>query len=187
MRLIQFFQTGKKIFNVDQILDNIRVKPSWVKLGERNPSLAAQKELAEIELRDPALFFVRTASWFCYPLDWHHRELYSGLINFSVNFVKYGLNILPFFRRITRNFKGQSFDSDKPPKQYFQKIESCVIVFLKLKLFFVTSQTPKFKTDNHDTIFFRWQLLLLTVNAQTNYVQYFLWILYHTKLIFIRK
>lgn len=56
MRLIQFFQTGKKMFNVDQILDNIRVKPSWVKLGERNPSLAAQKELAEIELRDPALF-----------------------------------------------------------------------------------------------------------------------------------
>lgn len=55
MRLIQFFQTGKKMFN-DQILDNIRVKPSWVKLGERNPSLAAQKELAEIELRDPALF-----------------------------------------------------------------------------------------------------------------------------------
>lgn len=135
MRLIQFFQTGKKIFNVDQILDNIRVKPSWVKLGERNPSLAAQKELAEIELRDPALFFVRTASWFCYPLDWHHRELYSGLINFSVNFVKYGLNILPFFRRITRNFKGQSFDSDKPPKQYFQKKLSIVIVFLKLKLF----------------------------------------------------
>lgn len=69
----------------------------------------------------------------------------------------------------------------------FKKIESCDIVFLKLKLFFVTSQTPKFKTDNHDTIFFRWQLLLLTVNAQTNYVQYFLWILYHTKLIFIRK
>lgn len=56
MRLIQFFQTGKKMFNVDQILDNIRVKPSWVKLGERSPSLAAQKELAEIERRDLAHF-----------------------------------------------------------------------------------------------------------------------------------
>lgn len=41
--------------NVDRELDNIRVKPTWVKLGERNPSLAAQRELAEIELRDPAL------------------------------------------------------------------------------------------------------------------------------------
>lgn len=45
----------KKI-NVDRELDNIRVKPTWVKLGERNPSLAAQRELAEIELRDPAHF-----------------------------------------------------------------------------------------------------------------------------------
>lgn len=43
----------------------------------------------------------------------------------------------------------------------------------QIEVIFVTSQTPKFKTDNHDTIFFRWQFLLLTVNTQTNYVQYF--------------
>lgn len=43
-------------FNVDQELNNVRVKPTWVKLGERNPSLAAQRELAEIKLRDPAHF-----------------------------------------------------------------------------------------------------------------------------------
>lgn len=44
------------MFNVDQILNNIGVKPSWVKLEERNSSLAAQRGLAEIELRDPANF-----------------------------------------------------------------------------------------------------------------------------------
>lgn len=42
--------------NVDQELDNIRVKTTWVKLEERNPSLAAQKELTEIAVRDPAHF-----------------------------------------------------------------------------------------------------------------------------------
>lgn len=48
-------ERDKQLF-VDKELGNIRVKPPWVKLGKRNTSLAAQRKLAEIQLKDPAHF-----------------------------------------------------------------------------------------------------------------------------------
>lgn len=158
------------------------------KTRRKKSFLGSSERISRNKAKGPSTFFVRTASWFCYPLDWHPRELYSGLTNFSVNFVKIWIEYTPFFSAGSQEIsKDNHLIRINHQNSIFKKMESCVIVFLKLKLFFVTSQTPKFKTDNHDAIFFRWQLVLLTVNAQTNYVQYFLWILYDTKLIFVRK
>lgn len=41
------------------------------------------------------------------------------------------------------------------------------------KKFFLGSSERISRNRARDTIFFRWQFLLLTVNTQTNYVQYF--------------
>lgn len=110
-------------FNVDRELDNVRVKPTWVKLGKRNPSLAAQRELAEIELRDPAHF--ASGQLHDSAIHWHSilENFKSDQSTLVSNWLKNGVDILPFFRRFKGNFKGQSFDSDKPPKTVFSKFE----------------------------------------------------------------
>lgn len=123
-------------FNVDRGLDNVRVKPTWVKLGERNPSLAAQRELAEIELRDPAHF--ASGQLHDSAIHWHSilENSKSDQSTLVSNWLKNGVDILPSFRRFKGNFKGQSFDSDKPPKQYFQNSSYCknVVPFIKSQL-----------------------------------------------------
>lgn len=52
------------------------------------------------------------------------------------NWLKNGVDILPSFRRFKGTFKGQSFNSDKPPKQYFQNSNYCknVVPFIKSQL-----------------------------------------------------
>lgn len=110
--------------NVDQELDNVRVKPTWVKLGERNPSLAAQRELAEIELRDPAHF----ASGQLHDSAIHWNSILKNCKSEWICSL--------FFRRFKGNVKGQSFDLDKPPKQYFQNSSYCknFVLFIKSQL-----------------------------------------------------
>lgn len=49
------------------------------------------------------------------------------------NWLKNGVDIRPFFRRFKGNVKRQSFDSDKPPKQYFQTSSYCKNCFLFIK------------------------------------------------------
>lgn len=119
-------------FNVDQELDNVRVKPTWVKLGERNPSLAAQRELAEIELHF-ALGQLHDSAIHWNSILENSKSDQSTLVS---NWLKKGVDILPFFRRFKGNVKGQSFDSDKPPKKYFQNSGYCknCVLFIKSQL-----------------------------------------------------
>lgn len=123
-------------FNVDQELDNVRVKPTWVKLGKRNPSLAAQRELADIELRDPAHF--ASGQLHDSAIHWNSilKNSKSDQSTLVSNWLKNGVDILPSFCRFKGNVKGQSFDLDKPPKQYFQNSRYCknFVLFIKSQL-----------------------------------------------------
>lgn len=116
-------------FNVDWELDNVRVK-----LGERNPSSAAQRELAEIELRDPAHFV--SGQLHDSAIHWNSilEKSKSDQSTLVSNWLKMEWIYSLFFRRFKGNFKGQSFDSDKPPKQYFQNWSKKVLPFIKSEL-----------------------------------------------------
>lgn len=118
-------------FNVDWELDNVRVK-----LGERNPSLAAQRELAEIELRDPAHFV--SGQLHDSAIHWNSilEKSKSDQLTLVSNWLKMEWIYSLFSAGPKEIFKGQSFDSDKTPKQYFQNLSYCknVLPFIKSQL-----------------------------------------------------
>lgn len=82
--------------------------------------MPAHRELAEIELRDPAHFGRRQL--YDLAIQWNSilENSTSDQSILVLNWIKNGVDVLPFFRRFKGNLKGQSFHSDKPPKQYFQ-------------------------------------------------------------------
>lgn len=64
-----------------------------------------------------------------------------------------------------------------------------ILRFSYKKWSFVTSQTRKLRNNSHDAIFFRWQLWTFISYSRFSdqCCPTYLWILYGTKLIFIRE
>lgn len=103
-------------FNVDQELDNVRVKPTWVKLGERNPSLAAQRELAEIELHFASGQLHDSAIHWNSILE-NSKSDQSTLVS---NWLKNGVDILPFSAGSKEMLKGNHLIQINPQNSIFK-------------------------------------------------------------------
>ena len=111
-------------------------KEEWVTLEKGSPQLLAHHACAEdvlrgdnsyninkLPLRDPDNFVSgglhnQVAEW--------RKILSSGVQDKEIlTYIENGVDVKSFFKHFKGNFKGRSYDSDVPPRQYFPNSGSC--------------------------------------------------------------
>lgn len=116
----------------------VRDKPAWVTLDTSHIPLPTNFAHAEDVLKDNApfdvgLLLLRDPDQFVSGQIHNHLDEWKYILETDINddkscvldYLEHGVDVNKFFHHFKGNFKGRNFDSDIPPKVYFQNSASC--------------------------------------------------------------
>ena len=117
-------------------LDDLRSKEEWVTLRQGTPQYLTHHVRAEevinadkshdinsFPLRNPDAFI--SGGLHRHVDEWENKYSSDERDKEVLSYIENGVDVTSCFKHFKGNFKGKSYDSDIPPKQYFPNSNSC--------------------------------------------------------------